>query len=64
MVSEKSSTAWIKILEKAGWVLYRTKGSHRVFKHRDFEGLITVPHPRKDVPKGLFYAILKQAGIT
>lgn len=58
-----SSTELIKILEKVGWVLYRTKGSHYVFKHEDFEGLITIPHPRKDVPKGLFYAILKQAGI-
>lgn len=32
----------IEILKKNGWVLSRTKGSHRQFKHSDKKGLVTV----------------------
>lgn len=49
-------------LEAEGWLLVRTKGSHHQFKHPDRPHLITVPHPRKDLPIGLVRAIEKQAG--
>lgn len=58
-----SSKALIKLLEQNGWVLVRKTGSHHTFKKEGIEHLITVPHPRKDVPKGLLKAILKQAGL-
>ena len=45
-----------------GWKLVRTKGSHQQFKHPIKPGLVTVPHPKKDLPKGTLKAIYKQAG--
>jgi len=52
-----------KMLEKEGWVLDRVKGSHHQFKHPEKPGVITIPHPRKDIPKGTVHSILKQAGL-
>jgi predicted RNA binding protein YcfA (HicA-like mRNA interferase family) len=57
------SSDLIKYLEAAGWRLDRVRGSHHVFKHPDKPGLITVPHPKKDLGKGLVAAIRKAAGI-
>ena len=49
-------------LKADGWRLVRTKGSHRQFKHPDKPGLVTVPHPKRDLPTGTLRAIFKQAG--
>ncbi|MEQ8906283.1 type II toxin-antitoxin system HicA family toxin [Ekhidna sp.] len=57
-----SSKKLIKLLEKEGFVLHRTKGSHHIFKHPNGTRAV-VPHPKKDLPKGTFHAILKQAGL-
>ena len=53
----------VKTLEEDGWYLYDTKGSHHQFKHQKKQGKVTVPHPRKDLPKGMVNSILKQAGL-
>lgn len=53
----------IKALEKDGWVLRGSKGSHHVFTHPHKVGHITVPHPKKDLGVGLVQKLLKQAGI-
>ncbi|MFD1548991.1 type II toxin-antitoxin system HicA family toxin [Levilactobacillus fuyuanensis] len=53
----------IKILQKDGWYLARVTGDHRHFKHPVKPGIVTVPHPRKDIPKGTLNSILKQAGL-
>ncbi|MCW3171229.1 type II toxin-antitoxin system HicA family toxin [Shewanella subflava] len=53
----------IKQLEQAGWVQVRVKGSHHQFKHPDHKLPITVPHPKKDLPKGLVQKIKKDAGL-
>jgi predicted RNA binding protein YcfA (HicA-like mRNA interferase family) len=37
-------------LERDGWRLARTKGSHRQYKHPEKTGLVTVPHPKRDIP--------------
>lgn len=58
-----SSNELIKKLTKLGWQEVRIKGSHHHYKHPNKNYLITVPHPRKDVPKGLADKILKQAGL-
>lgn len=52
----------IKRLTKDGWVEVRQTGSHKTFKHSDRADIITVPHPRKDMKKGLKRAIEKAAG--
>ncbi|WP_245764355.1 type II toxin-antitoxin system HicA family toxin [Salegentibacter sp. UBA1130] len=50
-------------MKKDGWYLVRTKGSHHHFKHPKKRGIVTIPHPKKDLPKGTVNSILKQAGI-
>lgn len=57
------SSSLIKMIEKDGWYIVRTKGSHHHFKHPEKAGLVTIPHPRKDIPKGTVESILKQAGL-
>jgi len=56
--------ALLKILEKEGWYLARTKGSHRQFKHPNKSGLVTVPGKLSDeLAPGTLASILKQSGI-
>lgn len=59
----RNSKDIIKLLEEKGWQLDRVKGSHHTFKHNENKYLITVPHPRKDIPIGTIRAILKTAGV-
>lgn len=53
----------IKLLLKDGWYEVATKGSHVQFKHGSKKGRVTVPHPKKEMPKGTVNSILKQAGL-
>ncbi|MDJ0779146.1 MAG: type II toxin-antitoxin system HicA family toxin [Gammaproteobacteria bacterium] len=54
----------LKILEEDGWVLNRTRGSHRQFKHPIKPGLVTLAgKPSADVPKGTLNTRLKQSGL-
>jgi predicted RNA binding protein YcfA (HicA-like mRNA interferase family) len=58
-----SSRDVIKRLEREGWILHRTRGSHRIYKHPDRpEALVVVPHPKKDLAKGTLLDIMKSAG--
>lgn len=53
----------IKKMKKNGWILDRINGSHHIMV-RDGKRSIPVPvHGKKDIPKGLASAILKQAEI-
>lgn len=58
-----NSKELIKALEKDGWILRGSKGSHHVFNHPFKAGHITVPHSKKDLGIGLVQKLLKQAGI-
>jgi len=58
-----NSAALIRILRADGWALDRIRGSHHVFNHPSKPGLVVVPHPKKDLGKGLVAAIRKAAGI-
>ena len=54
----------IRILEKDGWMLVRTRGSHRQFRHSIRIGTVTVAgKPSVDIPPGTLNSILKQAGL-
>jgi predicted RNA binding protein YcfA (HicA-like mRNA interferase family) len=53
----------IKILEKKGFVLDRSKGSHRIYFHPETRRRVVVPFHRKDLPQGTLREILKQAGM-
>lgn len=46
-----------------GWVLVRINGSHHHFTYPTKPGLVTVPHPKKELPIGTVKSIKKQAGI-
>jgi predicted RNA binding protein YcfA (HicA-like mRNA interferase family) len=55
----------IKHIEKDGWTLHSTRGSHRQFKHPTKPGRVTVPgHPGDDLSPGMLGSILKQAGVA
>jgi predicted RNA binding protein YcfA (HicA-like mRNA interferase family) len=49
-------------LNREGWILVNTRGSHHNYRHPDHQGRVTVPHPKKDLPKGTVRSIFRQAG--
>jgi len=51
----------IQLLKQDGWREVRVTGSHHHFKHAEKKGIVTVPHPKKQIGKGLLNSILKQA---
>jgi predicted RNA binding protein YcfA (HicA-like mRNA interferase family) len=53
----------IRKLADDGWRQVRVKGSHYHFAHGAKPGIVTVPHPRKDLPIGTIRSIERQAGI-
>lgn len=53
----------MKMLTKAGWTEVRIRGSHHQFKHPKSKNVVTVPHPKKDLPTGTVNGILKAAGL-
>jgi predicted RNA binding protein YcfA (HicA-like mRNA interferase family) len=57
-----SSRDIIRRLEREGWTLVRVTGSHHVFKNAISGATVVVPHPKKDLGKGLVRAIYKSAG--
>lgn len=59
---ERNSRKLIRLLEQDGWTLDRIRGDHHVFKYEGKAELITVPHPKKDLPTGLVRRIYKIAG--
>ena len=54
----------IKIIEADGWVLTKTEGSHRQFKHPTKQGKVTVAGKLSDdLLKKTENSILRQAGL-
>ncbi len=54
----------MRMIEEDGWVLVRTRGSHRQYKHPEKPGLVTIAgHPNDDLAPGTYSSILKQAGL-
>ena len=54
----------IRLIERDGWRLERTRGSHRVYKHPVRQGIVTIAgHLGEDVDKGTWLNILRQAGL-
>jgi len=51
------------MLVEGGWKEVRVVGSHHHFKHPERPLLLTVPHPKKDLPIGTVNSILKKAGL-
>ena len=57
---EQNSRQIIRRLEKDGFELVKVTGSHHKFRKNG--KIVTVPHPKKDLPIGTVRAIYKQAG--
>ena len=53
----------IKQLKEDGWYEVNQVGSHKQFKHPVKKGRVTVPHPKRDMPKGTLKSIEKRAGV-
>ena len=54
----------LKLIEKDGWFLLRTRGSHRQYKHPIKKGLVTIPgKPNDELAPGTLNSIFRQAGL-
>jgi predicted RNA binding protein YcfA (HicA-like mRNA interferase family) len=54
----------IRILEDDGWILIRTKGSHRQYRHTLKKGIVTIAgHRNDDLAQGTLNSIFRQAGL-
>ena len=54
----------IRLLELKGFYFKRANGSHHLYYNAATSKTLIVPvHGNKDLSKGLFFALLKQAGI-
>lgn len=55
----------IKALEKKGYLLSRTRGSHHIYRHPESGRRVVVPyHGARTIPPGTVANILKQADIS
>ncbi|MGA2452403.1 MAG: type II toxin-antitoxin system HicA family toxin [Solirubrobacteraceae bacterium] len=53
-----------RLIEADGWRLERQRGSHRIYRHPDKSGTVTIAgRPGQDVPAGTLGNILRQAGL-
>ena len=52
------------MVERDGWSLVRTRGSHRQFRHPNKPGTVTIAGKLSDdLPRGTWASIMKQAGL-
>jgi len=55
----------IRALERDGWRLIRTSGSHNQYKHLEKPGVVTVPdHAGETLYPKLLKSILRQVDLT
>lgn len=59
-----SSRELVKILLSDGWYEVACVGDHHQYKHPFKKGKVTIPHPKKDLPKKTVKSIFQQAGIN
>jgi Predicted periplasmic or secreted lipoprotein len=53
-----------KLIKQKGWYFIRQNGSHRIYKHDEFIGIVVIPfHGKRDLPKRTLHSILKKAQI-
>ncbi|MCC6329953.1 MAG: type II toxin-antitoxin system HicA family toxin [Acidobacteria bacterium] len=54
----------IRLIENDGWVLTRTRGSHRQYRHSTKIGTVTIAgHPSDEIHPKTERSILRQAGL-
>ena len=63
MPKRYTSTELIKMITTDGWILNRINGSHHHYHHPVKKGIVTIPHPVKDMDPKTTNSIKRQAGI-
>jgi predicted RNA binding protein YcfA (HicA-like mRNA interferase family) len=63
MPKRYTSTELIEMIKNDGWILDRINGSHHHFCHPVKKGIVTIPHPVKDIDPKTANSIKKQACI-
>jgi predicted RNA binding protein YcfA (HicA-like mRNA interferase family) len=58
-----SGAQCVKALEKAGFAVYRQRGSHLTLVRHDPKAQITVPN-HKELDRGTLRAVIRQAGLS
>ncbi|MBC8205432.1 type II toxin-antitoxin system HicA family toxin [bacterium] len=53
----------IKILQKNGFILLRSKGSHQMYHNPISKRQVIIPFHHADLPKGTLHSIFKKTGI-
>jgi len=56
-----SSSSIIAVLIKNGFILVGQKGSHKKFRKEGYT--VIVPDPKKEIPMGTFFSIVRQSGL-
>lgn len=54
----------VRALEKLGFIVLRTRGSHVVMRHPDGRGASVPVHSGRDIPKGTLRSIMADTGLT
>lgn len=56
----------MRVLERAGFVVVRVKGSHHIMAHKDDSRRFAnvAFHTGRDLPRGTLMSIIKQAGLS
>ncbi len=60
-----SGKSLCKIVERCGWELKRTTGSHYIYSKNGLSVILSIPvHGNRDLPTGTLKSIMKDAGLT
>jgi predicted RNA binding protein YcfA (HicA-like mRNA interferase family) len=59
---ETNSRKLLKMLQDEGLSVVRISGDHHILQHPERTPSIVLPHPKKDLPRGLVRRIYKDAG--
>jgi predicted RNA binding protein YcfA (HicA-like mRNA interferase family) len=54
----------VRVLERAGFIPVRQKGSHQIYRHVQTGQLVSVPMHTGDIPKGTLRQILRAADLS
>jgi mRNA interferase HicA len=54
----------VRALERCGWQLDRTRGSHQIFRHPDHRHRVVVPMHARDLARGTLNAIIDASGLS
>ena len=63
MPKRYTSTELMEMVKNDGWVLDRINGSHHHFRHLIKKGVVTIPHPVKDIDPKTANSVKRQAGL-